>query len=376
MIPKELKALIDEYCMGVKDINKVDEKIANRIMDETDLLPKADAEEVQKYMDEVIMGPTKAEREAAAKAEAERKAKEAAERAKREKEEAERKAKEAAERAERERLAAIERAKREKEEAERKAKEAAERAQREKEEAERAEKERIEKAKQDAIRKRKSIAQMVIFSIVCVGAFFWEYFCVEGTWNIIFVSALVLIALVTNLSYCSKDKYDHVGIDLVITICAGLLLQHFYVHGFGLTLLSLVAAIGVPALLFPFITKVKRIVTWIIVLLTIGCLSFADTKSVAAAPSVETIKTIEDEDSDIMESSQQETNEYDAYAVEENDEEEDDESTMQSADKEYEQKMKSVEKEYERAMKSAEEEYDRTMKAAEEEYDRIMKSFE
>lgn len=80
MIPKELKALIDEHCMGIKDSSKIASDKMDLIMDKVQQT-KTDFDEVQKYMDEVIKGPTKAEREAAAKAEAERKAKAEAERA-------------------------------------------------------------------------------------------------------------------------------------------------------------------------------------------------------------------------------------------------------------------------------------------------------
>lgn len=79
MIPKELKALIDEHCMGIKDAGKISPEVWDLIM-KTAEQKKADDEEVQKYMEEVISGPTKAEREAIAKAEAERKAKAEAER--------------------------------------------------------------------------------------------------------------------------------------------------------------------------------------------------------------------------------------------------------------------------------------------------------
>lgn len=95
MIPQELKTLIDEHCMGIKDINKVtnDDTKMDPIMNMAEDM-NVDFAEVQRYMEEVAMGPTKAEREAAARAAAERKAKEEAERVKREKEEAERRAKE------------------------------------------------------------------------------------------------------------------------------------------------------------------------------------------------------------------------------------------------------------------------------------------
>ena len=79
MIPKEIKALIDEHCMGIKDAGKISPEVMDLIM-KTAEQKKADDEEVQKYMEEVISGPTKAEREAIAKAEAERKAKAEAER--------------------------------------------------------------------------------------------------------------------------------------------------------------------------------------------------------------------------------------------------------------------------------------------------------
>lgn len=176
MIPKELKALIDTHCMGKKDIGNIDSEIVNLIMDKVGQL-NANPDEVMKYMDEMIKGPTKEEREAAAKAEAERKAKESAERAKREKAEAERKAKEEAERKERERLAAIERAKREKEEAEHKiAVERAETARRAFAVLERIENEKKE-AKEKKIARIKKVAYWVFFPIL------WPYYIIHKLLN-------------------------------------------------------------------------------------------------------------------------------------------------------------------------------------------------
>ena len=165
MIPRELKALIDEHCMGKKDIGNIDSEIVNSIMDKVGQL-NANPDEVMKYMDEVIKGPTKAEREAAAKAEAERKVKESAERAKREKEEAERKARDAAERA-----------KREKEEAEHKiAVERAETARRAFAVLERIENEKKE-AKEKKIARIKKVAYWVFFPIL------WPYYIIHKLLN-------------------------------------------------------------------------------------------------------------------------------------------------------------------------------------------------
>lgn len=165
MIPKELKALIDEHCMGIKDAGKISPEVMDLIM-KTVEQKKADFEEVQKYMEEVISGPTKAEREAIAKAEAERKAKAEAERAKREKEEAERKARDAAERA-----------KREKEEAEHKiAVERAETARRAFAVLERIENEKKE-AKEKKIARIKKVAYWVFFPIL------WPYYIIHKLLN-------------------------------------------------------------------------------------------------------------------------------------------------------------------------------------------------
>lgn len=110
---KELKKLIDQYCMGVKPTEAQEIEIFDKVAE-----TGADIKEVSSYMAEMQNGPTQEERIAAQ--EAERKAKEEAER--KAKEEAERKAKEKAEKE------AKEKAEREaKKEAERKAKEEAER---------------------------------------------------------------------------------------------------------------------------------------------------------------------------------------------------------------------------------------------------------
>lgn len=89
MIPKKLKSLIDEYCMGV---TPTDQQM-DEIMDMAFAL-NADSAEVSKYMNKMISGPTKEEREKEKKIKAE-KAKAAAK--KKAQEEAEKREKEAAE---------------------------------------------------------------------------------------------------------------------------------------------------------------------------------------------------------------------------------------------------------------------------------------
>ena len=138
MIPVKLKKLIEEYCMGMTPTDAQMDKI-----NDLSLELEADPDEVVKYIEELMSGPTKEEREAIAKAEAERKAKEEAKR--KAKEEAERKAK-----AEAERKAKAEAERKAREEAERKAREEAERKAKAKVEAERkakAEAERIAEEK-------------------------------------------------------------------------------------------------------------------------------------------------------------------------------------------------------------------------------------
>lgn len=125
---KELKSLIDQYCMGVKPTEAQEIEIFDKVAE-----TGADIKEVSSYMTEMQSGPTKEERLAAE--EAERKAKEEAERIAKEKAEKAAKAK-----AERE----------SKKEAERKAKEEAERKAKEKSEKEakaKAEREDIKEAK-------------------------------------------------------------------------------------------------------------------------------------------------------------------------------------------------------------------------------------
>ena len=95
MIPVKLKKLIEKYCMGMTPTDAQMDKI-----NDLSLELEADPDEVVKYIEELMSGPTKEEREAIAKAEAERKAKEEAER--KAKAEAERKAKAEAERKARE----------------------------------------------------------------------------------------------------------------------------------------------------------------------------------------------------------------------------------------------------------------------------------
>ena len=125
MIPVKLKKLIEEYCMGMTPTDAQMDKI-----NDLSLELEADPDEVVKYIEELMSGPTKEEREAIAKAEAECKAREEAER--KAKAEAERKAKEEAER-----IAKAEAERKTKEEAERKAKAKAEAERKAKEEAER-----------------------------------------------------------------------------------------------------------------------------------------------------------------------------------------------------------------------------------------------
>lgn len=94
---KELKKLIDQYCMGVKPTEAQEIEIFDKVAE-----TGADIKEVSSYMTEMQNGPTQEERIAAK--EAERKAKEEAERIAKEtaekeaKAKAERKAKEEAER--------------------------------------------------------------------------------------------------------------------------------------------------------------------------------------------------------------------------------------------------------------------------------------
>ncbi len=291
MIPKELKALIDEHCMGIKDAGKISPEVMDLIMKNAEQ-KKADFEEVQKYMEEVISGPTKAEREAIAKAEAERKAKAEAERAEKERlaaiERAKREKIEAAERAERERLAAIERAEKEK-------KEAAERAEREKKEAifkelkkkyptadisgighiqlyqkpiDKWEDEFKASAKRQTIIKIKNIAYWVVFSILLIFTSVWVYQFAESTWDKVLSTILILMGFGVNLNYRLKDKYEDEDVDALTTWSAGLLWQHFFVEGFWMTLLSVVVII--IFLGFFMFSKyinynVKRTMTWIVV---------------------------------------------------------------------------------------------------------------
>ena len=150
MIPVKLKKLIEEYCMGMTPTDAQMDKI-----NDLSLELEADPDEVVKYIEELMSGPTKEEREAIAKAEAERKAKEEAER--KAKAEAERKAKAEAERKakeEAERKAKAEAERKAKAEAERKAREEAERKARE-------EAERKAKAKVEAERKAKAEAERI-----------------------------------------------------------------------------------------------------------------------------------------------------------------------------------------------------------------------
>ena len=297
MIPKEIKALIDEHCMGIKDAGKISPEVMDLIM-KTAEQKKADDEEVQKYMEEVISGPTKAEREAIAKAEAERKAKAEAERAEKERlaaiERAKREKREAAERAERERLAAIERAEKEK-------KEAAERAEREKKEAifkelqkkyptadisgigdiqlyqkpiNKWEDEFKASAKQQAVKKRKqafekikNIAYWVVFSILLIFTSVWVYQFAESTWDKVLSVILILTGFGVNLYYRLKEEYEDKDVDLLTIWSAGLLWQHFFVKGFWMTLLSVIIVLIIPFITDSISKKVMRISMWIIVAL-------------------------------------------------------------------------------------------------------------
>ena len=290
MIPKEIKALIDEHCMGIKDAGKISPEVMDLIM-KTAEQKKADDEEVQKYMEEVVSGPTKAEREAIAKAEAERKAKAEAERAEKERlaaiERAKREKREAAERAERERLAAIERAEKEK-------KEAAERAEREKKEAifkelkkkyptadisgigdiqlyqkpiDKWEDEFKASAKRHTIAKIKNIAYWVVFFILLIFTSVWVYQFAESTWDKVLSTILILMGFGVNLYYRLKDKYEDSDVDCFPILSAGLLWQHFFVDGFWMTLLSVIIIIILCIIAFNRDYKVRRTMTWIIVAL-------------------------------------------------------------------------------------------------------------
>lgn len=303
MIPKELKALIDEHCMGIKDSSKIASDKMDLIMDKVQQT-KTDFDEVQKYMDEVINGPTKAEREAAAKAEAERKAKAEAERAEKERlaaiERAKREKREAAERAERERLAAIERAEKEK-------KEAAERAEREKKEAifkelqkkyptaklkmyndalsdalkvpvpsqvfqkpiDKWEDEFKASAKRQTIIKIKNIAYWVVFSILLIFTSVWVYQFAESTWDKVLSTILILMGFGVNLWLRLEKEYEIETVDFFTIMGAGLLWQHFFVEGFWMTLLSVIIIIILCIIVLRLGRdyKVRRTMTWIIVAL-------------------------------------------------------------------------------------------------------------
>lgn len=94
MIQKDLKELIDKYCMGIQPTDAQMDEIFDKIQE-----LGADPNEVNNYINEMMSGPTRAEREAQAKAE-----REAKEKAQREaKAKAEREARERAEREEKER---------------------------------------------------------------------------------------------------------------------------------------------------------------------------------------------------------------------------------------------------------------------------------
>ncbi len=290
MIPKELKALIDEHCMGIMDAGKISPEVMDLIMSKAEQ-KKADFEEVQKYMEEVISGPTKAEREAMAKAEAERKAKAEAERAEKERlaaiERAKREKREAAERAERERLAAIERAEKEK-------KEAAERAEREKKEAifkelkkkyptadisgigdiqlyqkpiDKWEDEFKASAKEQAMAKIKKFAYWSVFALLLIFTSVWVYQFAESTWDKVLSILLILTGFGANLYYSLKEKYDEKDVDLLTIWSAGLLWQHFFINGTWLTILSVIIVLIIPFITEIISKKVMRISMWIIVAL-------------------------------------------------------------------------------------------------------------
>ena len=381
MLPKEIKALIDEHCMGIKDAGKISPEVMDLIM-KTAEQKKADDEEVQKYMEEVISGPTKAEREAIAKAEAERKAKAEAERAEKERlaaiERAKREKREAAERAERERLAAIERAEKEK-------KEAAERAEREKKEAifqelkkkyptadisgighiqlyqkpiDKWEDEFKASAKQQAVKKRKqafekikNIAYWVVFSILLIGAFVCEHLFVHGGWDSFLVVSLILVAFGTNAYYRLKGKEGDEDLYMVTTWCAGILWQHYFVHGTWWTILTIAIILAVPFIFnYQKHIKLARIVTWMIVILTLVSFSlflFTDIESANTHESVEAVEPIENDDINTVESMPT-----------------DDNDTELSAEEEYERLKKQTEAEYERLKKETEAEYERMKKSS------------
>ena len=154
MLTKELKSLIDKYCMGKEPTDAQ----LDQIMDLSISL-NADSLEVANYIEEKQNGPTQEELDRIAKEEAERKAK--AEALRKAKEEAERKAKEETERktkAEAERKAKEEAERKAKAEADRKAKEEAERKAKEQAEAP-ADKKAQAAAKRKATMQRKAQAK-------------------------------------------------------------------------------------------------------------------------------------------------------------------------------------------------------------------------
>ena len=220
MLPSQLKSLIEEYCMGIQPTDtQIDE-----IMDLAISL-SADSSEVAQYIEKMQQGPTKEERDAIAKAEAERKAKEEAKR----KAEAERKAKD---------------------EAERKVKEAAER----KAEAER-------KAKEEAERKAKDRIYwpsfIVLLLCACTGAMLF----VDGVWDNIVVWGLIVISFgMSLLNHQNRENSNLIPCTFAI-MCAGILLQHYYVHGFWLTTLALVLIVGLSLVLGRYVlSKVSNLI--------------------------------------------------------------------------------------------------------------------
>ena len=242
MLPSQLKSLIEEYCMGIQPTDtQIDE-----IMDLAISL-SADSSEVAQYIEKMQQGPTKEERDAIAKAEAERKAKEEAKR----KAEAERKAKDGAERkAKEEAKRKAEAERKAKDEAERKVKEAAER----KAEAER-------KAKEEAERKAKDRIYwpsfIVLLLCACTGAMLF----VDGVWDNIVVWGLIVISFgMSLLNHQNRENSNVIPCTFAI-MCAGILLQHYYVHGFWLTTLALVLIVGLSLVLGRYVlSKVSNLI--------------------------------------------------------------------------------------------------------------------
>ena len=142
------------------------------------------------------------------------------------------------------------------------------------------------------------------------------------------------------------------------TWCAGILWQHYFVHGFWWTTLAIVVIFLIPFIFnYQKHIKLARVVTWIIGVFVAACfalLLFTNVK-IVDTPKPTATETIETNTA--PEPSQSELDDY--YT---SDEEGDFEPVVPA----------NAAEDYERAMQSAEEEYDRIMQAAEEEFDRIL----